>query len=317
MINAVLTSLPMFFMSIFNLPKWVIREIDKVRKKFLWHGEISDRNWYMIAWEKVIKPKDMDGLGVINLQQMNKALLMKWQWHWHASDNNWWKCISIQQNSTVAPWNCRNPTIFWKAIFTMQEQFEACTCTVQGVLTWIKTTSGSFTTKSAYSFLMLQPFTHTNLRKIWSIQAPRRIMVFLWMLLQNRICTIDNLQKKGWQLPNMCQLCRREEETTHHILFTCSLTVQLRNYIIDTVPQDFDRAMAAAFAAARHHTVILEHQTENWTQLTVVLYFVLWKERCRRVFSERELNIVQITREIWRDFNNWFKNDGPIFFEED
>jgi hypothetical protein len=36
--NAVLLSLPMYFMTAFILPKWVIREIDVIRRNFLWRG---------------------------------------------------------------------------------------------------------------------------------------------------------------------------------------------------------------------------------------------------------------------------------------
>lgn len=38
LINSVLTSLPVYFMTAFLLPKWVINEIDGVRRNFLWHG---------------------------------------------------------------------------------------------------------------------------------------------------------------------------------------------------------------------------------------------------------------------------------------
>lgn len=36
LINAVLSSIPTYFMSVFKLPAWVINEIDKTRRKFLW-----------------------------------------------------------------------------------------------------------------------------------------------------------------------------------------------------------------------------------------------------------------------------------------
>ena len=38
LINATLSAMPISFMSTFMLPKWLIRKIDKIRRKFLWHG---------------------------------------------------------------------------------------------------------------------------------------------------------------------------------------------------------------------------------------------------------------------------------------
>jgi hypothetical protein len=35
LLNSTLTTIPIFFMSTFMLSKWVIREIDKIRRKFL------------------------------------------------------------------------------------------------------------------------------------------------------------------------------------------------------------------------------------------------------------------------------------------
>jgi hypothetical protein len=38
LLNSSLTSMLIFYMSTFLLPKWVIKEIDKIRRNFLWHG---------------------------------------------------------------------------------------------------------------------------------------------------------------------------------------------------------------------------------------------------------------------------------------
>ena len=34
---------------------------------------------------------------------------------------------------------------------------------------------------------------------------------------------LDNLQRRGWQLPNRCYLCENVEETVHHILLHCHI----------------------------------------------------------------------------------------------
>lgn len=38
LLNAVLSVLPTYFIMVLKLPKWVVKQIDKTRRQFLWHG---------------------------------------------------------------------------------------------------------------------------------------------------------------------------------------------------------------------------------------------------------------------------------------
>jgi hypothetical protein len=62
LMNSTLLSVPIFFMSTFLLPTWIIKELDKVRRRFLWHGhKESTTGRYMspIAWDLVKRPKNI------------------------------------------------------------------------------------------------------------------------------------------------------------------------------------------------------------------------------------------------------------------
>jgi hypothetical protein len=45
--------------------------------------------------------------------------------------------------------------------------------------------------------------------------------------VENKILTWDNLQKKGWEGPNICHLCSRDSETVLHLLVNCNFTQQV------------------------------------------------------------------------------------------
>ncbi|GLT88308.1 hypothetical protein SLE2022_063410 [Rubroshorea leprosula] len=77
LINAVLTSLPVFIMSFYLLPKSVIGELDKIRRKFLWGGVGERKKVAWVAWEHVCKHKLEGGLGIKNLSCFNMSLLGK------------------------------------------------------------------------------------------------------------------------------------------------------------------------------------------------------------------------------------------------
>jgi hypothetical protein len=38
LLNSILTTKPLFFMSVFLLSKWLVKRIDAIRRRFLWHG---------------------------------------------------------------------------------------------------------------------------------------------------------------------------------------------------------------------------------------------------------------------------------------
>ena len=76
LVNSVLSSLPTYYMCSLKLPVAVVEAIDKYRKDCLWRGSDFRRKGYnLAAWKMVMKPKDKGGLGVVNLQLQNDALL--------------------------------------------------------------------------------------------------------------------------------------------------------------------------------------------------------------------------------------------------
>jgi hypothetical protein len=65
-------------MCFLKLPVAVVEAIDKYRKDCLWRGSDFRKKGYNLgAWKLVMKPKEKGGLGVVNLQLQNEALLLK------------------------------------------------------------------------------------------------------------------------------------------------------------------------------------------------------------------------------------------------
>ena len=78
MVNSVLSSLPTFYMCTLKIYKGIIDQLDMYRRHCLWReSDLTKRNTPLAAWPLVCKPKDMGGLGVIDLQNQNDCLLRK------------------------------------------------------------------------------------------------------------------------------------------------------------------------------------------------------------------------------------------------
>lgn len=94
LVNAVLTNIPLFYLSTFKEPKWVIKRIEALQRDFFWKGSShTPGKGSLIAWKNVCISKKEGGLGILDLAVMNQALLAKWWWKFHTAPQLQWSKI--------------------------------------------------------------------------------------------------------------------------------------------------------------------------------------------------------------------------------
>ncbi|KAK1300334.1 hypothetical protein QJS10_CPB13g01578 [Acorus calamus] len=83
LIQSVLLNLSIYFLSLFSVLKGILRTMEGIRRRFLWNGAKGDsRRVYLVKWDKVCMGRMEGGTGILNMADMNKALLLKWLWRW-------------------------------------------------------------------------------------------------------------------------------------------------------------------------------------------------------------------------------------------
>jgi hypothetical protein len=82
LVRSVLSSLPVYLLTVIKPPKNLVHELDKLRRKFLWAG---DKELFggkcKVAWTNVCKSIPHGGLGLIELEKFSRALRLRWLWY--------------------------------------------------------------------------------------------------------------------------------------------------------------------------------------------------------------------------------------------
>ena len=89
LLNSVLSSLLMFMMSFFEIPKGVLKKLNHYRSRFFGKGGSDKKKYHLAKWDIHCHPKDQGGLGVIDLELQNKCLLSKWIVNFLNSEGTW------------------------------------------------------------------------------------------------------------------------------------------------------------------------------------------------------------------------------------
>lgn len=88
---------------------------------------------------------------------------------------------------------------------------------------------GQFTVKYAYHMLCNGPRITSRVTTIWKLNLPLRFEVFAWLLHNDKILIAKNLRSRGFNIVDICSLCREEDETIDHLFDTYPVTMSINN----------------------------------------------------------------------------------------
>ncbi|KAK1288774.1 hypothetical protein QJS10_CPB19g00248 [Acorus calamus] len=98
LLQAVLSNLPVFLLSIFKAPEGILQKLDGIRRRFLWSGANGEgRKAHMVRWDL--------------------ALLSKWRWRWLSNRGLLW-CRLLEARFGCGDSSNRFPTVSARVSFT-------------------------------------------------------------------------------------------------------------------------------------------------------------------------------------------------------
>jgi hypothetical protein len=132
LIQAVLSSLPTYYMSLFKIPVSVAKRMESMMRNFLWEGIGEGSKGHLINWDVVSRSREKGGLGIGNLVKRNISLLGKWLWRFPIERDSLWHMV-IRSKYGFQPngWDTNQPQLIssrnpWKDISAQMNMFAPC-----------------------------------------------------------------------------------------------------------------------------------------------------------------------------------------------
>jgi hypothetical protein len=134
-------------------------------------------------------------------------------------NNSWVSQINMQDGLSVE--HIVKFANLWELVSNLQMD-----PTTPDTISWKLTTSGCYSSKSAYTMQFLGHPNYSMPSLVWRpCPPPPKCKLFAWLTIQNRVWTADRLEKRGWQNCGRCKLCNQVQESASHMLYKCRFTI--------------------------------------------------------------------------------------------
>ncbi|GJU63072.1 RNA-directed DNA polymerase, eukaryota [Tanacetum coccineum] len=103
LLKSVLGSTPIYNLSIYKAPKYVLHSMESLRRNFFNGSQCNERKIAWIKWTTTLASKKNGGLGISSLYALNRALLFKWVWRFISRDNSLWCRLILSMHGSKLP----------------------------------------------------------------------------------------------------------------------------------------------------------------------------------------------------------------------
>ncbi|CAN1767208.1 hypothetical protein LINPERHAP1_LOCUS10182 [Linum perenne] len=181
---------------------------------------------------------------------------------------------------------------------------------------WQLEPSGCFTVRSLAQELIRRMFGgcfNFPSDLIWNNQVPTKVAGFLWQVAHGNISTIDNLMRRGLQIPNRCAMCENDNESIHHLFWSCSFASQVWSFfssrlsLLGPFPRgvkEFVRAWKGLNCCGlfRPGVKVLIH----------AIVWAVWGERNNRVFRDKRATWSVVASQVAHQVGRWCEVGGSM-----
>ena len=161
--------------------------------------------------------------------------------------------------------------------------------------------------RNANNLLVSRSISRFPVKNIWIASVPSKVSFFVWEAAWGKVLTLDELQIRGWHLPNRCFLCGCAKETIYHILLHCLVVRPLWEIILSLVGVSwvFSKDVKDILLSWKG-SFVGKKRRMTWNSVPLYIFWTVWKERNRIAFRNETL----ATQRLKHSFvsNLWFWN---------
>ncbi|GJZ40961.1 putative reverse transcriptase domain, reverse transcriptase zinc-binding domain protein [Tanacetum coccineum] len=327
LVISVLSSMHIYWASVFILPMGIINHIEQLMSGFLWCQGDMKRGKAKVSWEDVCLPKQEGGLGIRRLENFNVALMSTHVWKivtrkdslwvkWihayklkkrsfldvkMASNVSWgWrKLLQIRIWAWPSEWHKRYPTLNLINVPILNAQ-------QVDKLQW-KAYDGSlkdFSCREVW-FMIQEHGSKTEwYYLVWSPYGIPRHAIHLWLVMKKRLKMKDRLTQ--WDVGNdvdlsllRCPLCKSQQDSHEHLFFECAYSSSIWQNVLNVVgisgvSSQWDDIMLWLLPISKSKTVI---SIIGRLIVAATAYF-LWRERNDRIHGKGNKKVEQVSKYV-------------------
>ncbi|VFR01220.1 unnamed protein product [Cuscuta campestris] len=200
------------------------QKVTSICRNFLLGSSSDYKRTPLVKWEEVCQRRNYGGLGLKNIFNWNRAIVMKLNWDIaNKKDVLWVKWIHNRYIRGAEFWNYlprKDSCQYWKAMIKVREVFRPMP------------TSKDYKVKEGYNWLQAEGAKPLWTKWVWNKFTPPKFQVVIWLYMRGKLQTKDRL---GRFLPvdMRCGLCEEENETAKHLFWDCKYAKWVMQQVFD------------------------------------------------------------------------------------
>jgi hypothetical protein len=184
-----------------------------------------------------------------------------------------------------------------KRIVTTEEisQFVALWCRLIHIqltsqhdsILWRFSASGQYSASSAYAVQFAGSCADFEWDEIWRARVKNKCKFFSWLILHNKLWTLDRINKHGGKANAICQLCRTHLESSLHLMAQCPYSKAVWDGLSNWLGFSFQpppnlpyRRLKTWWHGLLQKAQLEAPQRQEHLQRLIYVAWNIWKERC-------------------------------------
>jgi hypothetical protein len=173
---------------------------------------------------------------------------------------------------------------------------------IQDMAIWHWNASG------AYDALFLGQSALWGAKELWKVCAPNKCKMFIWLILQDRVWTLEWLQRHSLDNHRPCMLCSQCVESIDHLVMGCSYSREVRFKTFRRCSwQQLTPASGDGFINwwLRSRKKVGKPRRKASDTLIILVVWCIWLQRNTRVFRNGTESAVATVEVIVMHCNLW------------